>query len=217
MHQHRRMLKIDKGIKATMNITHTVLLSSALLITSPLFAETQTAKSVPAYGDNPNIFKVLAVKAQNSVQSTADKVGAATERGIAKIKPGLDNTWNGTKEYTTEQAVLARDNTREGIDTAVKKVKQTKANMVGESETNTVAIERGSLSQVNPPAVPPYLTQRIDNDSTTTSKQANIQKVAPSQISITSDAEIQRHPIPVQSTPAQPIHSNDDADPGLPR
>lgn len=148
-----------------MNITHTILLSSALLITSPLFAETQTAKGAPAYGDNPNIIKVLAVKAQNSVQSTADKVGAATERGIAKIKPGLDNTWNGTKEYTTEQAVLARDNTREGIDTAVKKVKQTKANMVGESGTNTVAIEHPSQSSCCSSLSCTEYRQRCDNNA----------------------------------------------------
>lgn len=198
-----------------MNISKTVLLGSALLLTTPLFAETQTAKVAPAYGDNPNIIKVLAVKAQNSVQSTAEKVGAATERGIAKIKPSIDNTWNGTKEYTTEQAVIARDNTREGIDVAVKKVKQTKENIVGTSGPNNVPIERGSLSQGSAPAVPAYIAPQLSTETITT--PTDVQKVEPSQSNMSGDAEIQRQSLPIQSTPAQATNSNDDSDAGLPR
>ena len=190
-----------------MNMTKTVLLSSALLLSTPIFAEattnsapTNATKPAPSYGDNPNLLKVLAVKTQEKVQSTAEKVGAATERGIAKIKPSIDNTWNGTKQYTTEQAVIARDNTREGIDVAVKKVKKTKENIVGTSAPNNVPIERGSLSQESAPtqAAPQYIAPAVNP--------------APVQNTATVEPEIQR-----QSLPTQNSATSDDSDAGLPR
>lgn len=205
------------------------LISSALLITTPLFAET-TTQTTPSYGDNPNLLKVLAVKTQEKVQSTAEKVGAATERGIAKIKPSIDNTWNGTKEYTTEQAVIARDNTREGIDVALKKVKQTKENIVGSSTPNNVPIERGSLSQqtntVQQPnnvqqannsqqAAPQYITPAVAPEATTPTPTLN-------QNTATVEPEIQRQLLPTQNSPntngsSQNNTSNDDSDAGVPR
>lgn len=188
------------------------LISSALLITTPLFAET-TTKAAPSYGDNPNLLKVLAVKTQEKVQSTAEKVGAATERGIAKIKPSIDNTWNGTKEYTTEQAVIARDNTREGIDVAVKKVKQTKESIVGTSSPNNVPIERGSLSQASnneQQAAPQYIAPTVVSAPVV----QNTAPVNPSfnQNSSTVEPEIQRQSLPIQNST-----SNEDPDAGLPR
>lgn len=201
-----------------MNMNKTILLSSALLITTSLFAETQTTKATPSYGDNPNLIKVLAVKTQEKVQSTAEKVGAATERGIAKIKPAVDSTWNGTKDYTTEQATIARDNTRAGIDTAVKKVQQTKENIVGTSGPNNVPIERGSLSQSNVQPAPAYIPPQITNDATHTQPAPTyVEKLEPSQTTTTTEAEIQRQSLPIQSTPAQAPHSIDDTDSGLPR
>lgn len=212
-----------------MNMTKMALISSALLITTPLFAET-TTQTTPSYGDNPNLLKVLAVKTQEKVQSTAEKVGAATERGIAKIKPSIDNTWNGTKEYTTEQAVIARDNTREGIDVALKKVKQTKENIVGSSTPNNVPIERGSLSQqtntVQQPnnvqqannsqqAAPQYITPAVAPEATTPTPTLN-------QNTATVEPEIQRQLLPTQNSPntngsSQNNTSNDDSDAGVPR
>ncbi|QIO09930.1 hypothetical protein [Acinetobacter lanii] len=216
-----------------MNMTKMALISSALLITTPLFAET-TTQTTPSYGDNPNLLKVLAVKTQEKVQSTAEKVGAATERGIAKIKPTIDNTWNGTKEYTTEQAVIARDNTREGIDVAVKKVKQTKENIVGSSTPNNVPIERGSLSQQT------NTVQQSNNvQQATTTQQAAPQYITPAvapeaptptptptptlnQNTATVEPEIQRQSLPTQNSPStnsssQNNTSNDDSDAGVPR
>ncbi|NHC02946.1 hypothetical protein G9F31_04060 [Acinetobacter sp. 187] len=210
-----------------MNMTKMALISSALLITTPLFAET-TTQTTPSYGDNPNLLKVLAVKTQEKVQSTAEKVGAATERGIAKIKPSIDNTWNGTKEYTTEQAVIARDNTREGIDVAVKKVKQTKENIVGSSTPNNVPIERGSLSQQTNTVQQPNNVQQA-----TTTQQAAPQYITPAvapeavtptlnQNTATVEPEIQRQSLPTQNSPStnsssQNNTSNDDSDAGVPR
>ena len=205
-------------------MTKTALLTSALLLTSSLYAETASVKAGPDYGDNPNIFKVLALKTQASVQNTAEKVGAATERGIAKIKPSIDNTWNGTKEYTTEQAVIARDNTREGIDTAVKKVKQTKENIMGTSGPNNVPIQRGNLSQDSgtmqqsvsqyaapQQSTPQYIEPTVVNtapiiqDTTPTTPTLNQNSSAP-------EAEIQRQSLPIQSS-----SNNDDSDAGIPR
>lgn len=196
-----------------MNMTKTALLTSALLLTSSLYAETGTVQAGPDYGDNPNIFKVLALKTQASVQNTAEKVGAATERGIAKIKPSIDNTWNGTKEYTTEQAVIARDNTREGIDTAVKKVKQTKENIVGTSAPNNVPIQKGNLSQDSgtmQQSAPQYIEPTVVNTAPV------IQNTAPTSPTLNQntsapEAEIQRQSLPIQNS------SPDDSDAGLPR
>lgn len=117
------------------------------VITAPsLYAQTDSANQNQAYGDNPNIFRVLAHKTSEAVQNTAEKVGTATEKGIQKIKPSLDSTIENTKNYTTEQATIARDNTRQGIDTAVKKVEQTKDRITGKTSYN-IPIESGSLSQ----------------------------------------------------------------------
>ncbi len=52
------------------------------------------APAHPPYGENPNIFKVFAYKTQEKVINTADKVGEATENGISKIKPKLDQAWD---------------------------------------------------------------------------------------------------------------------------
>lgn len=199
-----------------MNINKIALISSALLISTPLFADTQTnstTKTTPSYGDNPNLLKVLAVKTQEKVQSTAEKVGAATERGIAKIKPTVDNTWNSTKEYTTEQAVIARDNTREGIDTAVKKVKQTKENLVG---SGGVPIQRGAMSQSAPQNNPVIQNNTVEYSApmhqTTQPIQTNATNTDDSNLNQNADTEIQRQSLPIQNNAT----SNDD-NAGLPR
>lgn len=98
----------------------TVIVAFVTCSATTLYANTTETKPAPAYGDNPNLLKVLAVKTQEKVQDTAERVGAATERGISKIKPGVDNT--------------------------VKKVTETKDNILGKNSVN-VPIERGSLSQ----------------------------------------------------------------------
>lgn len=227
-----------------MNINKIALLSSAMLISTPLFADTQSnsainstvntannssTKTAPSYGDNPNLLKVLAVKTQEKVQSTAEKVGAATERGIAKIKPTVDNTWNGTKEYTSEQAVIVRDNTRQGIDTAVKKVKQTKENLVG---SGGVPIERNAMSepapqnsqigQSNTVQYSAPIQQNTQTAHAPAPVAASIQPAQPiqtntpttddSKLNQNADTEIQRQSLPFQNN----TNSNDD-NAGLPR
>ena len=128
-----------------MKIIRYLSIASMLIATPSLYAQTETS-SHQGYGDNPNIFKVLAKKTGEAVQNTAEKVGNATERGIQKIKPSLDEKIENTKNYTTEQAVIARDNTREGINTAVKSIETAKDKVIGKTSSN-IPIEQGSLSQ----------------------------------------------------------------------
>ncbi|OTG67114.1 hypothetical protein [Acinetobacter silvestris] len=130
-----------------MNTMKVFCLAATILATpSFLYAQaTNNTKTVP-YGDNPNIFKVLAYKTGEKIQNTAEKVGTATEKGIQKIKPKVDETWDNTKTYTTEQAEIAKENTRKGIDTAIKKVNETKDSVIGTSGGN-VPIQHNSLSQ----------------------------------------------------------------------
>lgn len=164
------MMKMKSSI---LSVTSKLMITSGLMISSLTFAQnnaTQQSSTDTGYGDNPNLIKVLAVKAQKQVQSTAEKVGAATERGVAKIKPSVDNTWQNTKTYTTEKAISARDNTREGIDTAVKKVKETKDNISGQGG---VPIQRGSLTQSSASVdVNSAPTQAVNNQSAHNISQA---------------------------------------------
>ena len=65
-----------------MKILHLVLLSATVLTTSSLYA--QTEKTAPAYGDNPNLFAVLAHKTGVAVQNTVEKVGSV-KIGVANL------------------------------------------------------------------------------------------------------------------------------------
>ena len=199
-------------------------MTATLCLSTSVFAQqNNTQKTAPAYGDNPNLIKVLAVKAQDKIQTAAEKVGAVTERGVASIKPNVDQTWQNTKEYTTEQAVIARDNTRQGIDTAVQKVKQTKENLRG---SGGVPIERGSMSQTStvpmsthapvinlvptqpqvietipvPPSTPS--ASSVTSDSPISNTQSNISNSNPQNNIEFSESEIQRQSIPIQSSSA---------------
>lgn len=198
-----------------MKIMKSALLLSISLILVPIsFAQANSNTQNNAqttYGDNPNLLRVLAGKTQTAVQNTADKVGEVTEKGIAKIKPSVSQTWNNAKEYTTEQAVIARDNTRQGIDSTVKKVKQTKENIVGQGG---VPIERGSLSQTTPslPSLQAKMPPRIQNAPP---QYENVPAVMPQTTTMGNDSnldlklnnegepEIQRQSIPIQNTSTQ--------------
>lgn len=59
-------------------------LSFTLFGTTSIYAQTTIENKTTPYGDNPNIFKVIAKKTGSAVQNTAEKVGEATENGIRK-------------------------------------------------------------------------------------------------------------------------------------
>ena len=200
-----------------MKMVKSLCLVTAILTAPTIYAQTDTQNQ--PYGDNPNIFKVLAHKTSSAIQNTAEKVGTATEKGIQKIKPQFDETIKNTKNYTTEQATIARDNTRQGIDTAVKKVEQTKDSVLGRTTSN-VPIQQGSLSQSS---TPPKSTMNNTNVATATITVTEapivmqpIQQVQQQpQNTILEEPEIKKQSLPIKNTENKPMISDDDV--GVPR
>lgn len=129
-----------------MKMFNIALLSTVVLMTPLLHAETTEQQKTLPYGNNPNIFKVLAHKTGSAIQNTAEKVGAATERGIAKIKPQFDETVENTQAAAQHTGEVIKDNTRRGLDAAAEKIENTKDRIMGNTATG-VPIEQKSLSQ----------------------------------------------------------------------
>jgi len=182
-----------------MKMIKSLCVITALLATPSLYAQTNTQNQTQPYGDNPNIFKVLAHKTGEAVQNTAEKVGDATEKGIQKIKPSLDETIENTKKYTTEKATEARDSTRQGIDTAVKKVEQTKDRVMGKTNLN-VPIEQGSLSQssTTPNTTNTVTTANVQNTPITTQPvQPAVQNQLPNNAQ--EEPEIKKQSLPIEN------------------
>ena len=188
-------------------------LSFTLFSATSIYAQTTTENKTTPYGDNPNIFTVIAKKAGTAVQNTAEKVGEATENGIRKIKPKFDETIDNTKTYTAEQATIAKENTQKGIDTAVKKVEQTKDNVFGKTEYN-VPIEQGSLSQ---PKIPTKTTYEVTAPAPATTVLAPLTPIAPP---TTAEPEIIKQSLPIENTTTENSStkvSNEDDASGVPR
>ena len=173
-------------------------LSFTLFSATSIYAQTTTENKTTPYGDNPNIFKVIAKKTGTAVQNTAEKVGEATENGIRKIKPKFDETVDNTKTYTAEQATIAKENTQKGIDTAVKKVEQTKDNVFRETEYN-VPIQQGSLSQ---PQIPTKTTYEVTAPAPATTVLAPLMPIAPptTMQNTQVEPEIVKQSLPIENT-----------------
>ena len=173
-------------------------LSFTLFSATSIYAQTSTENKTTPYGDNPNIFKVIAKKTGTAVQNTAEKVGEATENGIRKIKPKFDETVDNTKTYTAEQATIAKENTQKGIDTAVKKVEQTKDNVFRKTEYN-VPIQQGSLSQ---PQIPTKTTYEVTAPAPATTVLAPLTSISPPTTVQNAQAEpdIIKQSLPIENT-----------------
>ena len=173
-------------------------LSFTLFSATSIYAQTTTENKTTPYGDNPNIFKVIAKKTGTAVQNTAEKVGEATENGIRKIKPKFDETVDNTKTYTAEQATIAKENTQKGIDTAVKKVEQTKDNVFRKTEYN-VPIQQGSLSQ---PQIPTNTTYEVTAPAPATTVLAPLMPIAPptTMQNTQVEPEIVKQSLPIENT-----------------
>lgn len=198
------------------------LYTTAVLLSGSLYAQDTTPKQ-PAYGDNPNLFKVLAVKTQEGVQSTAENVSNATEKGIEKVKPAIDNSWKATKEFTSEKADQVKNATRKGYDTAVDKVKATKENLTG---VKGAPIERRSLSQASNQTQStntPTIAAAPINNQTATSANAPVSP-ATSQVELDNEGQpvIQRQSIPTPTSTTVPqakvdgASSSNDPNSGIP-
>lgn len=196
-------------------------LSFTLFSATSIYAQTTTENKTTPYGDNPNIFTVIAKKTGTAVQNTAEKIGEATENGIRKIKPKFDETIDNTKTYTTEQATIAKENTQKGIDTAVKKVEQTKDNVFGKTEYN-VPIQQGSLSQ---PKIPTKMTHEVTAPAPATTVLAPLTPIAPLTTVQNAQAEpdIIKQSLPIENTTTKQTEnsstkaSNEDDASGVPR
>ena len=200
-----------------MKMVKSLCLVTAILTAPTIYAQTDTQNQ--PYGDNPNIFKVLAHKTGSAIQNTAEKVGTATEKGIQKIMPQFDETIENTKNYTTEQATIARDNTRQGIDTAVKKVEQTKDSVLGRTTSN-VPIQQGSLSQSSTPPKSTMNNTNVATATITVTEAPIVMQPIPQvqqqpQNTILEEPEIKKQSLPIENTENKPMIS--DYDVGVPR
>ncbi len=138
-----------------MKMMKTVLITSTVLMSTPLWAQTGTAtpsstasanQSAP-YGDNPNIFKVLGHKAQQKVQNTAEKVDTAAQKGIAKVKPKVENAWEGTKDFATEKSAIAKEKSQHAAATVNHKLNDTKDHIIGSPNDQPAPIISHPLSE----------------------------------------------------------------------
>ena len=130
------------------HILKTALCAGLALASASLWAQTaqQSQKPVKPYGSNPNIFHVWAYKAQEGVLNTAAKVGNASERGIGKIKPSVDQAWDNTKDIagnTVQKVDEGAQKATQGVNT---KIQETKA-ALGGKPSQSAPIERRSLSE----------------------------------------------------------------------
>ena len=138
-----------------MKMMKTVLMTSLILASAPLWAQTgsitptntSTPTQAESYGDNPNIFKVLGHKAQQKVQNTADKVDYGLQKGIAKVKPKVENAWEETKEFATEKSEVAKEKTERAAITVNQKLNQTKDNIIGSPNDQPAPIVSHPLSK----------------------------------------------------------------------
>ncbi len=134
-----------------MNMMKTVLITSVILASTSVLAQTSTAApaySHPApYGDNPNIFKVLGYKAQQKVQNTAEKVDTAAQKGVAKVKPKVENAWEDTKDFATEKSAIAKEKSQHAAATVNQKINETKDHIIGSPNDQPAPIISHPLSE----------------------------------------------------------------------
>ena len=109
-----------------------IILGTAFLICIPVLtqaateSEAQTSKPIAPYGTNPNLLHVFAYKAQEGVINTAEKVGEVTEKGIAKVKPGVGRAWGNTKAAASETAQKVDQGATQAAQQTNQKIQQTK-------------------------------------------------------------------------------------------
>ncbi|MEK5752780.1 hypothetical protein V3519_12340 [Acinetobacter variabilis] len=120
-----------------MNIKTPIILTTALMLCAPAFAQTettQTTKPIAPYGENPNLLHVFAYKAQEGVINTAEKVGEVTEKGIAKIKPGVDRAWGNTKSAASDTIRKVDQGATQAAQQTGQKIQQTREVWRGNSQ-----------------------------------------------------------------------------------
>ena len=145
---------IDRGANSMpifKNITTFTLCAGMVLASASLWAQDATVqqpteKPVKPYGKNPNIFHVWAYKTQEGVLNTAEKVGTAAERGIAKVKPSVGQAWDNTKDIAGNTVQKADAGAQKATQSVNTKIQETKA-ALGGKPSQSAPIERRSLSE----------------------------------------------------------------------
>ena len=147
-------LAMVKRNNIQMKMIKTALFSTVLLTSTGLFIQsafatetTPATHTAPAYGDNPNIFKVLRYKAQAAAHNTAEIVDQAAQKGVAKVQPKVATAWQESKEFASETSVIAKEKSQQAAATVNQKINQTKEGLVGSPNQSPAPIESRPLSQ----------------------------------------------------------------------
>ena len=130
------------------HILKTALCAGLALASASLWAQTaqQSQKPVKPYGSNPNIFHVWAYKTQEGVLGTAKKAGGAAERGVAKVKPSVDQAWDNTKDIASNTAHKVDEGAQKAAQSANAKIQETK-DAIGGKPQQPAPIEQRPLSE----------------------------------------------------------------------
>ena len=130
------------------HILKTAFCAGLALASASLWAQTaqQSQKPVKPYGSNPNIFHVWAYKTQEGVLGTAKKAGGAAERGVAKVKPSVDQAWDNTKDIASNTAHKVDEGAQKAAQSANAKIQETK-DAIGGKPQQPAPIEQRPLSE----------------------------------------------------------------------
>jgi hypothetical protein len=158
-----------------MTMKKAIILGTAFLICIPAWAqaasgsEAQTIKPIAPYGTNPNLLHVFAYKAQEGVINTAEKVGEATQKGIAKIKPGVDRAWSNTKSATSDTLQKVDQGATQAAQQTGQKIQQTKEVWRGNSQQAPIVQQPLSESSATPQQINTPQMQPQSGSGTATS------------------------------------------------
>ena len=116
-----------------MKMLKITLITTALLATSPLFANTSVNATADIKTEQPSILhnvtqgvKNTAHKAGHGIQNTAVKVDHGVEKGVDKTRTVTKNAWENTKDFSAEKSQAVENKAKKVKDATVKKADQTK-------------------------------------------------------------------------------------------
>ena len=209
------------------NQSKAVLFVSAILATTPIFAQTNTTQPVkqsPAYGNNPNIFVVLGHKTKEKVETTFSKIGNATERGVNKIKPAAQKTAD-IAEYSAEKTV---DKTIDKTTTFAEKTKDFADQTIEKTTTGIENTTKKAKEAVlgDPNAKAPIVQHSLSQSSTDNPPKTFLDSVPAPQPKIVEpantattqpEAQTPKNLDTTSNTTQNTDSSNEDSDSSLPR
>lgn len=116
-----------------MKMLKITLITTALLATSPLFANTSVNATADIKTEQPSILhnvtqgvKNTAHKAGHGIQNTAVKVDHGVEKGVDKTRTVTKNACENTKDFSAEKSQAVENKAKKVKDATVKKADQTK-------------------------------------------------------------------------------------------